>query len=67
MPDKLEFTINGNVVRTETKGIEKLANYKMMVVINNHIAGDYKDYFTVGEPFKIRNFKFISHGMGNNV
>lgn len=67
MPDKLEFTINGKVVRTETKGIENLANYKMMVVINNHIAGDYKDYFTVGEPFKIRQFKFISYGMGNIV
>lgn len=64
-PDKLEFTINKNVVRTETKGVTKLADYKMMVILNNHIEGNYKDFFTVGEPFKIKNFRH--YGMGNII
>jgi len=59
-PDKLEFLINRVVVRTMNDPVfmNYLSQYKLMVIINNHIDGFYRDKFTIGEPFVINYFKY---------
>lgn len=60
---ELIFRINGHEVRRITdRGIlDCLAAHKMMVIMNNHIDGHYKDRFTVDEdsrPFIIQSFTY---------
>lgn len=56
--DELTFLINGRTVRrvTNKETLKELADYKMRVVINNHIDGRFVDNFYIKSPFIIEYF-----------
>lgn len=61
-PESLVFGINANVVRriTDPGHMASLANYRMMVILNTHIDGRYKDSFSYdpSRPFLIQSFQY---------
>jgi hypothetical protein len=59
-PDRLEFLIDNRVIRriTDKLILKYLAGYKMMVLMNNHIHGQYIKTFSSEKPFEIEYFLY---------
>lgn len=60
LPDRIEFYINGRSVRKikDKNILNHLADYKMQVIINNHVDGKYVNHFAYESPFVVKYFNF---------
>jgi len=58
--DNLEFFIDGRKIRAinDKNLLDHLSNYKMRVIINNHIDGGYLTNWNIEIPFIINYFKY---------
>ena len=58
--DELTFLINGKIIRSVTnkETLKELADYKMQVIINNHIDGRFINDFIAETPFIINYFSY---------